>query len=170
MTDIKQQDVEALIELFDASSWTELRIKLEDFELHLNKDASVRRRSQNVAAAPAASEATPVAASSQIVDAPLAPPAASALAPAQTDVPDGLTVLRAPNLGTFYRSPKPGAPFYVEIGQHVDADTDVCLIEVMKLFTPVKAGTSGIVRKILVNDAELVEFDQPLFLIEPANS
>lgn len=168
MTDIKHQDVEALIELFDASNWTELRIKLEDFELHLNKDANARRRSESIVAGPAAPPTTPAVAPSPAAAAPSASQVASS--PAETFVADDLTVLRAPNLGTFYRSPKPGAPFYVEVGQHVDADSDVCLIEVMKLFTPVKAGIPGIVRKILVNDAELVEFDQPLFLIEPANA
>ena len=76
--------------------------------------------------------------------------------------------MRAPNLGTFYRAPKPGAAPYVTVGQTVDADTEVCLIEVMKLFTSVLAGVEGTVRKVLVEDAELVEYDQPLFLIEPA--
>ncbi len=75
--------------------------------------------------------------------------------------------MRAPNLGTFYRAPKPGAPPYVRIGQHVDPTTELCLIEVMKLFTSVFAGVSGFVRQVLVEDAELVEFDQALFLIEP---
>ncbi len=76
--------------------------------------------------------------------------------------------MRAPNLGTFYRSPKPGAAPYVTVGQTVGADTEVCLIEVMKLFTSVLAGVGGAVRRVLVEDAELVEYDQPLFLIEPA--
>ena len=76
--------------------------------------------------------------------------------------------VRAPNLGTFYRAPKPGAVPYVSVGQKVDADTEVCLIEVMKLFTNVLAGVAGTVRQILVGDMELVEYDQPLFLVEPA--
>ena len=63
-------------------------------------------------------------------------------------------------------APKPGAKPYVEIGQRVQPDTDVCVIEVMKLFTSVQAGVTGVVRQVLVKDAELVEFDQPLFLIE----
>lgn len=169
MTDVKSQDVQALIELFDASTWTELHIQLDDFELHLNKDAFARRALGGTEPARTDIVSLPLSA-----PAPTSVPAATATAPTQTssahadDIPEGMTVLRAPNLGTFYRSPKPGAPVYVEIGQSVDADTDVCLIEVMKLFTPVKAGIAGTVRKILVADAELVEFDQPLFLIEPA--
>ena len=75
--------------------------------------------------------------------------------------------MRAPNLGTFYRAPKPGAPPYVKLGQHVEPTTELCLIEVMKLFTSVYANVSGVVRQVLVEDGELVEFDQALFLIEP---
>ena len=87
---------------------------------------------------------------------------------ASARVPDHWVAVRAPNLGTFYRAPKPGAAPYVSVGQTVDADAEVCLIEVMKLFTSVLAGVAGTVRKVLVEDAELVEYDQPLFLIEPA--
>ncbi len=79
-----------------------------------------------------------------------------------------MKTVRATTLGTFYRAPKPGAPPYVSVGDKVDADTEICLLEVMKLFTAVRAGVAGIVREILVRDSEVVEFDQPLFLIEPA--
>ena len=166
MTNVTPEDVQALIELFDAGNWDELHITLDDFQLHLNKDPAARRAwnggEHAVVDTPAAPAATP---------APVAAPAVSATADAtgsaDYQVPDGMSVLKAPNLGTFYRSPKPGAAPYVEIGQKVDADTDVCLIEVMKLFTPVKAGVAGTIREILVSDAELVEFDRPLIVIEP---
>jgi biotin carboxyl carrier protein len=73
----------------------------------------------------------------------------------------------APNLGTFYRSPTPGAPPYVEVGQHVEADDEICLIEVMKLYTPVKAGVTGTVAEICVADGDMVEYGQVLAIIEP---
>jgi acetyl-CoA carboxylase biotin carboxyl carrier protein len=84
-----------------------------------------------------------------------------------TEVAEGLLAVRAPNLGTFYRAPKPGAPAYVEVGQLVEADTEVCLIEVMKLFTPVRAGNAGTVREICIADGQMVEFGQLLVTIEP---
>ena len=71
-------------------------------------------------------------------------------------------------MGTFFRAPKPGSPPYVEIGQAIDEDTEICLIEIMKLFTPIKAGIAGVVHEICVNDAEMVEFDQPLVIIDPS--
>ncbi len=78
-------------------------------------------------------------------------------------------VVRAPNLGTFYRAPKPGAPPYVSLGQWVEAETELCLIEVMKLFTSVQSGVRGTVKQILAEDSQLVEFGQPLFVIDPSN-
>ena len=80
------------------------------------------------------------------------------------DIPSGLAKRF---VGTFYQAPKPGAPPYVEVGQKVDADTEVCLIEVMKLFTPVKAGVDGTVREICASDAQMVEYEQVLVIVEP---
>lgn len=166
MNTVSSEDVQSLIQLFDASDWGELHLQSADFELHLNKDGVARRGFGAVAAqtAPAPAEAKPATVISTIS----APPIA-ATASAPVDIPEGMAVVRAPNLGTFYKSPKPGTPPYVEIGQHVEADTEICLIEVMKLFTPVTAGVAGIVRQALVNDAELVEFEQPLFVIEASS-
>ena len=81
---------------------------------------------------------------------------------------DGATLIKAPMLGTFYRSPKPGAPPFVEVGQRVSEDDVVCIIEVMKLFNTVKAGVQGQITKILAGNGQMVEFQQPLFLIKPA--
>jgi acetyl-CoA carboxylase biotin carboxyl carrier protein len=69
-------------------------------------------------------------------------------------------------LGTFYRAPKPGAASFVEIGQAVVPETELCLVEVMKLFTTLRAGMTGIIRQILVSDGEMIETGQPLFVIE----
>ena len=75
--------------------------------------------------------------------------------------------VKAPHLGTFYRAPKPGVAPFVEVGQAVEPSTEVCLLEVMKLFTTVAAGAKGVVRRICVDDAVLVEFGQTLFYLEP---
>ena len=99
-----------------------------------------------------------------------APPAPTPDVPGalEEDAPaDGLIPITAPNLGTFYRAPKPGAAPYVEVGQEIGETTEVCLIEVMKLFTPVRAGISGRIAKVCVEDGEMVEFGAPLFLVKP---
>jgi acetyl-CoA carboxylase biotin carboxyl carrier protein len=160
MTAITPRDVEALVETFEASDWNEMRLTIDGLELFLSKSPGARPAAGlgEIAApsAPAASSAAP------------APARATSTAPPKHGAaPEHWVTVRAPNLGTFYRSPKPGAPPYVKLGQHVEPTTELCLIEVMKLFTSVFANVSGVVRQVLVEDSELVEFDQPLFLIEP---
>ena len=83
------------------------------------------------------------------------------------ELPAGLALVRAPMVGTFYLSPGPGAPPFVEPGTRVEADTTVCIIEVMKLMNSIPAGCAGVVRRVLVDNAEPVEYDQPLIAIEP---
>jgi acetyl-CoA carboxylase biotin carboxyl carrier protein len=156
MTDVPAQDIEALVRIFDESSWDELRVVIDGLEIYLSKNPQDRLVTVSRSDGKTASVSTASPAISLPVDRTAAP-----------TIPDGMIVVRAPNLGTFYRAPKPGAPPYVAIGQRVEATTEVCLIEVMKLFTSVRAGTAGTVREVFAEDSQLVEFDQPLFLIEP---
>ena len=144
---IDRKEVEALIRLFERSDWHELRLETDGLKLVLSKDAD---------AAALGAEAE-VAAASTTEDPPDPTP----------DAVDGLVPITAPNLGTFYRAPKPGVAPYVEVGQRISETTEVCLIEVMKLFTPVRAGISGRIARACVEDGEMVEFGAPLFLVEP---
>lgn len=155
-------DIAALMQQFEASDWSSMHLRIGDSELYLDRNAGAAglEAGNSGAAAAAPQAAAPVA------KAPAPAPSATAAPAAEEAVADNVVVVRAPNLGTFYRSPKPGAPAYVEIGQRVEADTEVCLIEVMKLFTPVVAGVAGVVRKVLVEDADMVEHGQALFHIE----
>ena len=152
-------DIENLIELFNRSDWDEMHLKTDNLEIFLSNDPQARRPSAQIVAMPVAA---PVA-----VSAVSAAPATTAH-PTEVSIPPGMVGVRAPNLGTFYRAPKPGAPSYVEVGQAIEAEAEVCLIEVMKLFTPVKSGVKGTVRQICVNDGSMVEYEQLLVIIEPA--
>jgi biotin carboxyl carrier protein len=80
---------------------------------------------------------------------------------------DGGEISRAPYLGTFYRAPKPGEASFVELGATVGAESELCLVEVMKLFTSVRAGIAGTIAHVLAVDGQMVEAGQPLFAIEP---
>jgi len=159
----KASDITALVELFASSEWDELHIEIDGLQLFLSTDPNARLASGPAPAATAVS-----AASAPMVAAPVAP-AAVAATPASGGgpVPSHWVAVTAPNLGTFYRSPKPGAAPYVTVGQTVTADSEVCLLEVMKLFTTVRAGTAGIVRRICVEDAVMVDYGAVLFYIEP---
>ena len=149
---IDRKEVETLIRLFERSDWHELRLETDGLKLVLSKD---------VDAAALGSEAEVAAASAEKA------PLKTTCAQDNVASVDGLVPITAPNLGTFYRAPKPGVAPYVEVGQRIDEATEVCLIEVMKLFTPVRAGISGRIAKACVEDGEMVEFGAPLFLVEP---
>ncbi len=165
MTDSEKPlaDLQLLIDEFKSSGLRELQVQHGDFEIYLSQDADAPglggagvtpvvqvQRSARVAAGPVAS-AVP----------------APAVEPVAQDLPDGAVVVCAPYLGTFYRSPKPGSLPYVEVGSTVTAESELCLVEVMKLFTAVRAGVAGKVVQVMANDGELVAADQPLFAVMP---
>jgi acetyl-CoA carboxylase biotin carboxyl carrier protein len=159
----EQDDIEALIADFQRSGMRELHVRSDGFELYLSHDAGAAGVSMTgaPAAAPASSlaSAPPPTMAAKVIEAPIALP---------DNLPPGAVIVRAPYLGTFYRSPKPGAPHYVEIGATVSAETDMCLVEVMKLFTAVRSGVAGVVHSVLATDGQLVEAEQPLFVVAPA--
>ena len=153
---VKAEEIATLIDLFNTSDWDELHVAFDGVQLFLSTDPNARLASGDAHPAPyipVRSERT------------ASPPPPKATA-ADSEIPAHWVAVKAPNLGTFYRSPKPGAAPFVEIGQTVEAATEVCLLEVMKLFTTVTAGTKGTIRRICVQDAEMVEHDQILFYIE----
>lgn len=76
--------------------------------------------------------------------------------------------IRSPMVGTFYASPDPESPPFVQVGSHVGPSTIVCILEAMKVFSEIKAETSGVIDRVLVRDGQAVEYGQPLFLVRPA--
>ena len=162
MTDSQPlSDLEQLVEEFKASGLRELHVRHGELEIYLSQDAAAPGLDGPGVTVARATPAAPVARAAS--NAPAAP--ASAVVP--PNVPEGAVLVRAPYLGTFYRSPKPGSAPYVEIGGLVMPDSEVCLVEVMKLFTAVRAGVEGRIVEVLAGDGELVAADQPLFVIAP---
>ncbi|MEQ8345606.1 MAG: biotin/lipoyl-containing protein [Sneathiellaceae bacterium] len=162
---ISHDDIRNLLRLFDASDWTEMRLEVDGLKLVVSNDPNY---SAAPAAAPAAVPATAPAAAPATAPAPgSAAPQAGAPVAAAVELKDGQIAVKAPNLGTFWQQPKPGAPPYVQVGDLVDETTTVCLIEVMKLFTPVKAQARGRVAAICVADGTMVEFDTVLLVLDP---
>ena len=156
-------DIEALANLFREGGWSEIRVSSESLSLLLSKDewASLERGKRSTSTSTELASPTVTNAAARL---PL--PAAQAAESQPTSVDPSWHAVVAPNLGTFYRSPKPGSPPFVELGQRVAADTEICLLEVMKLFTSVNAGVAGTIMKVCAADAELVEGDQVLFYIQ----
>ncbi|WP_162300087.1 acetyl-CoA carboxylase biotin carboxyl carrier protein [Kineobactrum sediminis] len=171
MKNVTADEIKNLIQIFDDSEWQELALQVEDFRIFLSRDpnsAGAPWQGAQTAQVPATTVApAPATAPQQPLGSAAAAQPTAAPVVESTLVPDNCVVVKAPNLGIFYRAPKPGAASYVELGAEVDNETEICLIEVMKLFTPVHAGMRGIIRHICVEDGDMVEFDQPLFYIEP---
>jgi len=171
-------DVQVVLNRFDASDWDELRIDHPDFHLHVYRTPGDRRPSTSPAVSPgvtAQAAAAPTEAGTAVGTVP-APSSSGVAAPVASPGDEGaplragMVEVLAPTLGTFYRAPKPGAAPFVEVGQEVGPSTELCILEVMKLFTSVQAGVTGVVREVLVKDGELVEHNQVLFVIEQTSS
>jgi acetyl-CoA carboxylase biotin carboxyl carrier protein len=157
--DQTQKDIRALVRLFEQSDWDDLRVETRDLKLVISKNSNAPGLTvaENVPRARA-----PLSSNPDTVE--VAEPVAKEKV---TEIPDGAVAVTAPNLGTFWRAPKPGAAAYIEVGQKVDADTTVCLIEVMKLFTPISAGVSGTIIDVVAENSAMVEFGDMLVLIDP---
>jgi len=155
------RDVVEILQLIDGSR------NCESLDLQLGDLRLSATRTSGALAPPAASRAP--AAPSVIAEtlAQRGQPARQGEAAAEVRTDSGLFVVRAPMLGTFYRAPAPGEAPYVQSGDVVGEDDTIGLIDVMKLFTQVPAGVAGRVVEIVAQDAALVEYGQPLVLIEP---
>jgi len=147
--------IKKLIELVEESGITELEVQEEEGTVRISRAApAVAPAAIQYAAAPVAPAAAPAAA-----------PVAAAPAEATVAEISGHQV-RSPMVGTFYRSPSPEAKAFVEVGQTVKVGDALCIVEAMKMMNRIEADKAGVVKAILVNDGEAVEFDQPLIVIE----
>jgi acetyl-CoA carboxylase biotin carboxyl carrier protein len=109
----------------------------------------------------------PPAAAAPVAPAPAAAAPGAAPPAAADGLPEGTTAVRAPLVGTFYASPSPGADPFVRVGDEVEAGQTLAIVEAMKLMNPIVADGPGVVREVLVGDAESVEYEQVLMLLEP---
>ena len=134
-------------------------------ELEITEGEEKVRISRAGMAAPVVMTASPLAMAPGAATGPAAGTAAAEAAPTAPAEPAGHT-LKSPMVGTFYRSPSPGAPSFVEVGQSVTKGQTLCIIEAMKLLNEIESDKAGVVKAILVENGQPVEYGQPLFLIE----
>lgn len=154
--DIKQ--IQDLIKFVSKSGVNEVAIEEKDFKITIKTNQEPTYVTASLPAV--APVATPVA------QAPAAAPAVTpAATPANTDA--DLITIKSPMIGTFYRSPGPGKDVFVSVGDSINPGKTICIVEAMKLFNEIEAEVSGKIVKILVDDAQPVEYDQPLFLVDP---
>src|SRR5678815_5640445 len=159
--DFKQ--IQELIKLINKSNIGEVSIEEKGFKLTIKQKEEA---AQNVFAAP---QQFP-----QSFHAPVATPSQPSSAPptnekVKTDsATDNFITIKSPMIGTFYRSSTPGKPPFIEIGDDITPGKVVCIIEAMKLFNEIESEIKGRIVKVLVEDASPVEYDQPLFLVDPS--
>jgi len=152
------KEIQTLVKLVSNSQVDHLEVDKKDFSLKIKKNAP-KTELVSVASAPA-----PVAQPSA--------PAASSAPLAQTesksnDAASGVEI-KSPMIGTFYRSSSPDKPAFVEVGDEIRVGQTICIVEAMKLFNEIESEVAGKVVKICVDDASPVEYDQPLFIIDPS--
>jgi len=157
--DIKE--IQNLIKFVSKSGVAEVKYKTKDFEITIKSSNS---ENESIAYIP---QSVPA----QVVQAPAATtPAPTPSAPAENLAEDEskFVAIKSPMIGTFYRKPSPDKPVFVNVGDTIKTGDSVCVIEAMKLFNEIESEISGKIVKILVDDATPVEYDQPLFLVDPS--
>lgn len=171
---LKIQEIRELIRLVDQSSLDEFKLQHDGLKITMKKNKSVVVNEQ-----PVTKEVEAVASVAQPVTQPAeqATPAVEVQAQPKVEqveakeetsavVDENLHKITSPMVGTFYRKPNPDAEPYVKVGDKVNTDTIVCIVEAMKLFNEIEAEVEGEIVEILVEDGQLVEFGQPLFLVK----
>jgi acetyl-CoA carboxylase biotin carboxyl carrier protein len=171
---MKSSEIQELIKFVAKSGVSEVEIENKDFKITIKTPPYKRGnqptveviRQEVVPAQPQAAPVAPVAPAQ-----PQAVPAAAPSAPQPKNEEEDdakYVAIKSPMIGTFYRKPSPDKPNFVSVGDEVKNESVVCVIEAMKLFNEIEAEISGKIVKILVDDGSPVEYDQPLFLVDPS--
>jgi len=168
---MKPKELQELIDFIAKSGLNKVDIETEEFKLSVKRDPDAPKV-QYVSSADTATPALPVAPAAPAI--PAATPATATQAaatpatkPATSDDASYVTI-KAPMIGTLYRSSSPDTPQFVNVGDEITKGQVICIIEAMKLFNEIEAEVSGKIVKILVDNATPVEYDQPLFLVDPS--
>ncbi len=160
--DIKE--IQSLIKFVAKSGASEVKLEMEDIKITIRTGTEGSKEPTYVQHvpmnAPVAQPTLPQAAAEQ--------PAVEVTRKAEAEEDDKLVTIKSPIIGTFYRKPSPDKPAFVEVGTVINKGDVLCVIEAMKLFNDIESEISGKIVKVLVDDSSPVEFDQPLFLVDPS--
>jgi acetyl-CoA carboxylase biotin carboxyl carrier protein len=159
--------IQDLIKFVSKSGVAEVEIEQKDFKIVIKTGSDKKGRPDLIQVAMPQAPVTAAIAPAPVAAAHAAPAAPSAPAPSASD-DSKYVAIKSPMIGTFYRASSPDKPPFIEVGASVKAGDTVCVIEAMKLFNEIESEVTGKVVKVLVNDSTPVEYDQPLFLIDPS--
>jgi acetyl-CoA carboxylase biotin carboxyl carrier protein len=157
------KEIQALIKFVSKSGAQEVSLETEDFKINI-KTASGAAEQPTIIQAVAPQAAMPVAAAPATPAAPVAPEVAAA----SEDDNGNYIEVKSPMIGTLYRSPSPEQDAFVKVGSEIKPGDVLCIVEAMKLFNEIESEVSGKIIKVLVDDQSPIEYDQPLFLVDPS--
>jgi acetyl-CoA carboxylase biotin carboxyl carrier protein len=170
---MKLSEIQELIKFVAKSGVSEIELEIKDFKITIKTPPSKKRGQKDVpevivqAAAPVVEEyAVPVVQQVVAAAAPVAV-APTGVETVEGNDDSGYITIKAPMIGTFYRAPDPEKPPFVNVGDIISTGTTICIIEAMKLFNEIESEVSGKIVKVLVDDTSPIQYDQPLFLIDP---
>ena len=160
------KDIQNLIKFVAKSGASEVKLETEDVKITIRTGSDSKGETTYIQQVPTMAPAQP-----QVITQPqneAAAPAAPETPTTPVDDNSKYVTIKSPIIGTFYRKPAPDKPMFVEVGSTINTGDVLCVIEAMKLFNEIESEVSGKIVKILVDDASPVEFDQPLFLVDPS--
>jgi acetyl-CoA carboxylase biotin carboxyl carrier protein len=159
------KEIQELIKLINKQDIKEISIERKDFKLNIITGSD----EPQVVLAPAAAPQV-IAAPAPVASAPATPAAATPAAPAASEeaANDNYITIKSPMIGTFYRKPSPDKDVFINVGDSIAEGDVICIVEAMKLFNEIESEVSGKLVKILVDDMSPIEYDQPLFLVDPS--
>jgi len=158
------KELQELIKTFEDSDLAEIEVEEEGRRIRLTKPKAAMVADPAAYMAPQIVQPMTVAAPAPVAAAPVA---AAAVAQPEADEDEGLVTIDSPMVGTFYAAPAPSEPVFVKVGDTVEEGQTVCIVEAMKLMNELTAKFPAVIEKILVENAEPVEFGQPLFAVRP---
>ncbi len=170
------KEITNLIKLISKTNLTEFKMKDGDLELTIRTDKYVKHRREVISTQQPIVQMPPQQASSQQVPAPAAPVEKEETAKKEAEEKEAaekaedaskMLTIKSPIVGTFYRSSAPDKPPFVKVGDVIEVGDVVCIVEAMKLFNEIESEIAGKIVKVLIEDASPVEYDQPLFLVDP---
>lgn len=160
---MEYKQIQELVKMINKSNISELSIKDGEFEITIKQENGLTGTPVYAQPMMAAPQAAPIQAPAA---APSAAPAAESAAPAASVNNDKLHTIKSPMIGTFYRSPSPDKPAFVNVGDEVKPGMPLCIVEAMKLFNEIECEVSGKIVKVLIDEASPIEYDQPMFIVE----
>ena len=163
---MKIDEIKTIVKLMSDNDLTEFKIESEEMTLCLRRAAHQQTAPAPVFVPAAVAAAAPAAVPVPAVAPAVQEPVKAVTAESGRAAVDPAKVIESPTVGTFYRSSAPGAEPFVKVGSHVEADTTVAVVEAMKVMNEIKAEKSGVIKEILLENGQPVEYGQPLFVLE----